>query len=327
MPVGTQYEEVGFGFNHDVITGLLRERYGFDGIVCTDWGLVTDVEFLGHPFPARAWGAEQLSREERVLKILQAGVDQFGGEECPEIVVGLVESGALPMERLDVSVRRILREKFVLGLFDDPFIDAEAAVSIVGADEFREAGLAAQRASLTLLKNEPRAGGAGPALPLREGIGVYLQGVDAAVAADYAKVTDNPDDAAFAIVRLGTPYEKGAGGPMEQLFHGGSLAFTDEKLAEILPLLRRVPTVVVVALDRPAVLPEIAEHAAALVASFGSCDRAVLDVLFGRAKPEGKLPFDLPSSMAAVLAQRSDVPFDTTDPLYRFGHGLSYQDA
>jgi beta-glucosidase len=324
MPVGTQYEEVGFGFNHDVITGLLRERYGFDGIVCTDWGLVTDAEFLGHSFPARAWGAEQLSREERVLKILQAGADQFGGEECPEIVVGLVESGALPMERLDLSVRRILREKFVLGLFDDPFIDAEAAVSIVGAAEFREAGLAAQRASLTLLKNESRAGGAGPALPLREGIGVYLQGVDAAVAADYAKVTDNPDDAAFAIVRLGTPYEKGDGGPMEQLFHGGSLAFTDEKLAEILPLLRRVPTVVVVALDRPAVLPEIAERAAALVASFGSCDRAVLDVLFGRAKPEGKLPFDLPSSMAAVLAQRSDVPFDTADPLYRFGHGLNY---
>ena len=53
-------------------------------------------------------------------------------------------------------------------------------------------------------------------------------------------------------------------------------------------------------------------------------DRAVLDVLFGRAKPEGKLPFDLPSSMAAVLAQRSDVPFDTADPLYRFGHGLNY---
>ncbi|GAB6859391.1 hypothetical protein JCM13591A_34960 [Microbacterium xylanilyticum] len=55
MPVGTQYEEVGFGFNRSVLTGLLRERYGFDGIVCTDWGLVTDQEILGTPFPARAW--------------------------------------------------------------------------------------------------------------------------------------------------------------------------------------------------------------------------------------------------------------------------------
>jgi len=328
MPVGTAYEEVGFGFNRDVITGLLRERYGFDGIVCTDWGLVTDAEFLGHSFPARAWGAEQLTREQRVLKILQAGVDQLGGEECPEIVVGLVESGALPMERLDVSVRRILREKFVLGLFDDPFIDADAAVSVVGAAEFREAGLAAQRASLTLLKNEPPAAEAtARTLPLPEGAQVYLRGVDATVAAEYAKVTDNPDDAAFAIVRIGTPYEKGAGGPMEQLFHGGSLAFTDEELAEILPLLRRVPTVVVVALERPAVLPEIAEHAAALMASFGSSDQAVLDVLFGRAKPEGNLPFELPSSMAAVLASRSDVPFDTADPLFSFGHGLRYEEG
>ena len=42
MPVGTDYEEVGFGFNRDVITGLLRERYGFDGVVCTDWGLLSD---------------------------------------------------------------------------------------------------------------------------------------------------------------------------------------------------------------------------------------------------------------------------------------------
>jgi beta-glucosidase len=327
MPVGTEYEEVGFGFNHDVITGLLRERYGFDGIVCTDWGLVTDAEFLGHSFPARAWGAEQLSREQRVLKILQAGVDQLGGEECPEIVVQLVESGALPMGRLDASVRRILREKFVLGLFDDPFIDADAAVTIVGAAEFREAGLAAQRASLTLLKNAPSASGADRTLPLAEGSAVYVQGVDAAVAAEYAKVTSDPDEAAFAILRLGTPFEKGNGGPMEQLFHGGSLAFSEEELGEILPLLRRVPTVVVVALERPAVLPEIAEHAAALVASFGSSDRAVLDVLFGRANPEGNLPFELPSSMAAVLASRSDVPFDSADPLYPFGHGLRYEEG
>ena len=336
MPVGTEYEEVGFGFNHDVITGLLRERYGFDGIVCTDWGLVTDAEFLGHSFPARAWGAEQLSREQRVLKILQAGVDQLGGEECPEIVIGLVESGALPMERLDTSVRRILREKFVLGLFDDPFIDADAAVTIVGAAEFREAGLAAQRASLTLLKNAVPAGKAaadgaaadgvpGRTLPLTEGTAIYVQGVDAALAAEYAKVTSDPDEASFAILRLGAPFEKGTGGPMEQLFHGGSLAFSADELGEILPLLRRVPTVVVVALERPAVLPEVAEHAAALVASFGSSDRAVLDVLFGRAKPEGNLPFELPSSMAAVLASRSDVPFDSADPLYPFGHGLRYE--
>ena len=58
MPVGTEYEEVGFGFNKSVITGLLRERYGFDGVVCTDWGLINDAGIFGQPFPARAWGVE-----------------------------------------------------------------------------------------------------------------------------------------------------------------------------------------------------------------------------------------------------------------------------
>jgi beta-glucosidase len=323
MPVGTEYEEVGFGFNRDVITGLLREKYGFDGIVCTDWGLVTDADFAGQVFPARAWGAEHLSRRERVLKILNAGADQLGGEECPEIVVDLVGSGELTVERLDMSARRILREKFVLGLFDDPFVDADEAVRTVGAPEFRDAGLAAQRASLTLLKNEPAAGGGAPILPLREGARVYLQGVDGHIAAEYAKIVADPGDAACAIVRLDAPYEERQG-VLEQFFHGGSLAFPARVLGELAALLDRVPTIVVIQLERPVVLTGIAELATALVGNFGASDRALLDVLFGRDEPRGKLPFDLPSSMEEVAAQRPDVPFDMPYPLYRFGHGLSY---
>ena len=323
MPVGTQYEEVGFGFNHDVITGLLREKYGFDGIVCTDFGLVTDAEIFGHNFPARAWGAEDLSREERVLKILDAGVDQLGGEECPEIIVGLVTAGKLAQERLDASVRRVLREKFVLGLFDDPFVDEDAAATIVGSPEFREAGLAAQRASVTLLKNGPAAGGA-PALPLRAGTRVYLEGIDAAAAVGYAEVTGDPGDASFAIIRLDAPYDKRGGG-LDGWFHSGTLAFPAEDLNRLIPLMRRVPTIVVVSLDRPAVLTELEPHAAALVADFGASDPALFDVLFGRHEPQGKLPFDLPFSMEEVLAQRPDTPFDMPNPLYRFGHGLSYE--
>jgi beta-glucosidase len=81
MPVGTPYEEVGFGFNRDVIQGLLREHYGFDGVVRTDWGLVTDADnVMGAPLAARAWGVEHLSRLERVERILLAGADQLGGE-------------------------------------------------------------------------------------------------------------------------------------------------------------------------------------------------------------------------------------------------------
>jgi beta-glucosidase len=125
MPVGTEYEEVGFGFNKSIITGLLRERYGFDGIVCTDWGLISDAEIFGQPFPARAWGVEHLSPRERMVKIIEAGADQFGGEAIPELLIELVESGEVSEERLDVSARRLLREKFVLGLFDQPYVDVE----------------------------------------------------------------------------------------------------------------------------------------------------------------------------------------------------------
>ena len=112
MPVGTEYEEVGFGFNKSVITGLLRDRFGFDGLVCTDWGLLSDHKIFGDPFPARAWGVEHLSPRERMKKVIDAGVDQFGGDACPELLVDLVVSGEVSESRLDESARRILREKF-----------------------------------------------------------------------------------------------------------------------------------------------------------------------------------------------------------------------
>ncbi|MFF8408160.1 glycoside hydrolase family 3 C-terminal domain-containing protein [Streptomyces omiyaensis] len=79
---------------------------------------------------------------------------------------------------------------------------------------------------------------------------------------------------------------------------------------------------VCVHLERPAVLPEIAERAAALLADYGASDEAVLDVVFGRARPQGRLPFELPRSMEAVRAARPDVPNDTADPVFPHGHGL-----
>jgi beta-glucosidase len=75
-------------------------------------------------------------------------------------------------------------------------------------------------------------------------------------------------------------------------------------------------------LDRPAVLTPFVDAVATLTGSFGAGPRALLDVLFGRAHAEGRLPMDLPRSMASVRARRTDVPFDLEDPLFRFGHGL-----
>ncbi len=71
-------------------------------------------------------------------------------------------------------------------------------------------------------------------------------------------------------------------------------------------------------------IPEITENAAALLGTFGVSDAAILDIIFGKFNPTGKLPFDLPSSMEAVYNQKEDVPFDTENPLFKFGFVLSY---
>lgn len=316
MPVGTEYEEVGFGFNKSVITGLLRERYGFDGIVCTDWGLISDSEIMGQPFPARAWGVEHLSPRERMIKILDAGADQFGGEAIPDLLVDIVKAGEVSEDRLDVSARRLLREKFVLGLFDRPFVDEDAAERTVGSSEFTAAGEAAQRASVTLLTNDG-------ILPLPKGRKLYVEGIDPETAAAYGTVVATPEEADAAVIRLQAPFEE-RGTVFENFFHAGSLDFPDETLAHLAKVAAAVPTVVDVFLDRPAILGPVADTAAALTATYGTGAAALLDVLTGKDRPRGRLPFDVPSSTEAVAASRPDVPFDTKDPRFRFGHGLSY---
>jgi beta-glucosidase len=318
MPVGTRLEPVGFGFNRDVVTGLLRERFGFDGVVCTDWGLLTDWVVDGEvTFAACCWGVEELSVPDRMVKALDAGVDQFGGERCVDVLLGLVAGGRVSDERLDASARRILRDKFRLGLFDDPCLDVDRSVAVVGNEEFRRAGEEAQRRSIVVLTN------ARGLLPVSGRPRLYVEGVDPSAAAPYAEVVPAPNDAELAVVRVQAPFDPRPGF-LEQFFHAGRLHFTDEELAPLLALCDRVPTIVDIHLDRPAVVPELAERAAALVATFGASDAALLDVVFGRFPPTARLPFELPSSTDALERQLPDVPFDSEDPLFPFGHGLSY---
>jgi beta-glucosidase len=322
MPVGTEYEEVGFGFNKSVITGLLRERLGFDGIVCAEWFSLSQM----------VWGVEHLTYEERMIKALDAGVDQFGGEYRSDVLVSLVKAGAVTEARLDTSVRRLLREKFELGLFDNPFVDADLAETIVGTDTARAQGLAAQEAAHTLLKNT-----VGSAhLPLATGLKIYTEGITADALGERGLPVATPEQADIAVLRLKAPYEKrGADASadlaeqsdqaiLEQAFHAGSLDFEPQEAERIRAICRTVPTVIVIYLDRPAILTPFNDDVASLIAEFGATEDATVHVLFGEAEPRGHLPFDLPSSMAEVEAGRSDVPFDTANPLYRFGHGLSY---
>lgn len=318
MPVGTDWEEVGFGFNKGVLTDLLRDRLGFEGIVCTDWGLLTDVQIFGADMPARAWGIEHLSRPERMLKAIDAGVDQFGGELCTEVLIDLVREGRVAEDRIDASVRRLLREKFRMGLFDSPFVDEDHAEAIVGRADFVEEGLATQSDSLTLLTNTDGI------LPLQRGIRVYAEGVAPEALAAWATAVETPEEADVAILRVKAPYEERDRGGFSALFHSGSLEFPAEEHARLTGIAETVPTVLDVYLDRPAVLGGLEESARAVLVDYGARDEAVLAVLFGDRGPQGALPFDLPRSDAAVIASRSDVAFDTENPTFRFGHGLRY---
>lgn len=319
VPMLPGYEHVGFSYNKKIITGLLRKKFHYDGVVCTDWGLVTDNNMGGTVWPARAWGVENLSREQRVEKIINAGVDQFGGENCPELVVQLVKEKKISVARIDSSVRRLLKLKFELGLFDNPFIDETKASEIVGNPGFVKAGEESQRRAMTLLKNENKV------LPLKEGLKIYVKNVDPKVAAQYGTVVDKPEDADIAILRLKTPfYPVNSPIMMARMFHHGDLDFKGKEKDSILDLLNKVPTIVDIYLDRPAVIPAISAKAKGLLADFGASDAAVLDVIFGKYKPGGHLPIELPSSMEAVRNQKEDVPYDSKNPLYKFGFGLSY---
>jgi beta-glucosidase len=196
-------------------------------------------------------------------------------------------------------------------------------MKVVGNEKFRSAGNLAQRKSIVLLKNDTIDNK--PVLPLKKGIKIYVKNVDAAKAAKFGTVVDKPEQADIAIVRLQTPSEVlPNSGILGQLMKSGDLGFKEKEKLEILELLAKVPAIVDIYLSRAAVIPEISAASRGLFASFGAEDDALLDVVFGNFNPQGKLPLELPSSMEAVNKQKEDVPYDSENPLYRFGFGLNY---
>ena len=200
-------------------------------------------------------------------------------------------------------------------------MDEDAVEGMVGKPAFREAGELAQRKSLVLLKNAESAGGF--TLPLVGQPKLYVENLAPEVANRFGQVVDKPEEADFAILRLSAPFEPRKGF-LERFFHAGTLEFDTREKVRVLDICESVPTIVDIYLDRPAVIPEITEKCAGLIANFGANDSAVLDLIFGVVKPTGKLPFELPSSMQAVENQKEDLPYDSQDPLFPFGFGLEY---
>ena len=315
LPVDITDEQVAFAYNKEIVTDLLRDSLGFDGVVCTDWALVFDNPAK----PASAWGVEDLSPKERVKKIIDAGCDMLGGESCANLVVELVKEGSITGDRLDKSIRRILHDKFVLGLFDDPYL-TEEDLKVFENETFKEKGKEAQRKSLVLLKNDENI------LPLSENIKVYAQGMAAEALSEYATVVETPADADVIILKLATPHTPVENPKffLERIFLQGRLDFPEAEKQELLSLIKTKPTISILTMNRPAVIPEINEVSEALIVDFTCQDEILAELVFGKFKPSGKLPIEMPSSVQAVEEQLEDVPHDSKDPLYPFGFGLTY---
>ena len=324
---GTPVEAVGAGFNKQLLADQLRGKYKFRGMVLSDWAITQDCIdacVTGQPRQApfqiaMPWGVESLTRTQRFAKGMNAGIDQFGGVDDGQPFVDAVKDGSLTAARLDEAVRRIMIVKFDLGLFENPYVDAAKAGTIVGSAAYQREALATQSKAIVVLENSRGA----RMLPAR-GVKLFLRGVDTTVArARGYTLVARAADADVAIVRISAPYQT-----LHPTFffgsfqHEGDLDFkaTDSTFQFVKATAASVPTIVVVYLDRPAILTNLVPLAKTLIGEFGVSDAALFDALTGRVPPVGRLPFELPRSMEAVQAQLSDVPHDSKSPLYPIGY-------
>ncbi len=314
ITVNQTSENVAIGFNKDLLTVLLRNELGYKGVICSDWGIIN----------GRHWGVGDLSIEERYIKAIDAGIDQFGGEKDTEVVIELVNKGLIPSSRIDASVKRILKNKFDLGLFDNPYVEVDQVKSKVNTERNIKLGREAQKQSMVLLKNDST-------LPLEKNINIFVDGFNAKSIV-HGNVVSDIKDADVIVSYVHTVFNGNQPSGIDRLvdnvlssiFPNQDLNFSQEILERLEKFSSIKPLIVIVDLNRPAILDSINQMSSALVGTFGVDEGVIFETLFGESKPTGKLPFEIPSSMKEVNEQLEDVPDDTMNPTFKFGFGLTY---
>ena len=339
---GTDYDSLNVNYSYHYSTEILYGQLGFKGAICTDWGVVSRG-----PLKPSLQGKTTL--KENMEMIINAGVDQMGNETNNDLVVELVKEGKVTEERINQAAGRILQWHFKLGLFENPYVDPEVAVATIQSEKNQKLGYQAQLESIVLLVNDG-------VLPAKENSKIYVEGIDKEIAAKYAVLADNPKDADLILVRTVTEEERvfpgfggGAGAPGQGNARNArrpqpnpqqamaatnpfapreiNIEFPKDKWDNIKALARTGKPVVVAfnPTGSSCVLPaDLMDVTNGTIMIFDALDSALLDVVFGRFNPVGKLAFEIPSSMDAVKKQLEDVPFDSEKPAFGFGFGLSY---
>lgn len=332
-----QFEEVAGAYNKALIDGLLKQEMGFDGYINSDSGILTTT----------AWGEaiQAMSLEQRYAKAVDAGVALFSDYNDPAGLIEAVNQGLLAEADLDPRVQSLLEEMFTLGLFEDPYVDSDAAQAIADSTASQELADEAHLQSVTLLRNDAdqlpladssmdarklyvevftRSGAAGQTEALKD----VIRNADPAL-----QIVASPEEATDALVLVRPNSFELADGSAKSVELN---ADTGVDVARIQQIEATVPTILAVNSVLPWVIKDIEPGAASVVATFDVKTEAIWSVLRGEFNPTGGLPLTLPADQAAVEANASDVPgyaenFDyaytnAVGDEYTFGFGLGYGD-
>lgn len=350
VPLALDMENSAIG-SKATLQDLLRDEMGFTGIIQTDWGMIWAIqEALG------TMTGEEVSDEEAILiGVTQSRVDGIGGESIRliDLMEEYTQEGKIDEAILTAAATRIVKVKFEMGMFENPYCDVDYAVSFVGNEENQKVNLQAAREAMTLLKNDgalplnpdakqtilvcgPRAfdtdslvGGwssAQDGMTIADAVAAYA-GENTTVLTekeDVGVIKELAQQADVIIVSIGEPsYQH------DPVWGYDTLEIVQSQQEILEAAVASGKTVItVVTGGRPYILTWCDENTNAILEAYYPGAKggiAIAETLFGMNNPTGKTPMQFPRNMESVNAQEGDVSFDLENPLYDYGFGLSYE--